>query len=74
MTGRRVSVSSAGIASAAPATTALRWIKQLEASGVIRREADPQDRRRIYLRLSEEGLRKMGMLLHEARSLLSHRV
>lgn len=71
LTGRRVSVSSAGLASSVPATTALRWIKQLEDSAFIRREADADDRRRVYLRLSEEGLRKMGMLLHEARGLLS---
>ncbi|MEY4270239.1 MAG: hypothetical protein RLZZ58_1455, partial [Pseudomonadota bacterium] len=50
---RTVSVSSLCIASAVPATTALRWIKSLTDAGVFVREADPHDGRRIFIALSE---------------------
>jgi hypothetical protein len=52
--GRQVCVSSACIASGAPATTGLRWIAELEQQGTIFRERDARDRRRAYLRLSGE--------------------
>jgi hypothetical protein len=50
---RSVSVSSLCIASAVPATTALRWIKSLTDAGIFVREADPHDGRRIFITLSE---------------------
>lgn len=53
MTGRRVSISSAAIASAVPPTTALRWIKLLVDLGLIIRVPDPHDRRRIDLVLTD---------------------
>ncbi len=53
---RQVSVSSSCIASAAPATTALRYIKKLEDYEIITTAADPYDRRRRYLKLSSTGL------------------
>jgi hypothetical protein len=52
---RTVSVSSLCIASAVPATTALRWIKSLTDAGVFVREADPHDGRRIFIALSEKA-------------------
>jgi DNA-binding MarR family transcriptional regulator len=52
----RVSVSNLCEAAAVPATTALRWIKQLEDGGLIDRRADPTDGRRQFLMLSEMGL------------------
>lgn len=50
---RPVSISSACIAAEVPSTTALRWIVHLEEQEVIYREADPKDRRRWHLHLSE---------------------
>ncbi len=50
--GRRVPVSSACIASAAPATTALRHIAQIEERGLIFRTPDAHDRRKSMLSLS----------------------
>lgn len=47
-----VSISSACIAADVPATTALRWISVLEASQLIYKEPDPDDRRRTYLRIA----------------------
>lgn len=52
---RRVSVTSACIGSAVPSTTALRWISILERHGLLSREADPGDARRVYVRLSPRG-------------------
>jgi len=61
--GRRVAVSSLCIAAAVPATTALRWIKQLTDRGLFVRQADPQDGRRIYIELSEAAANAMGNYL-----------
>ncbi len=49
---RLVAISSACIASGAPATTALRAIKILEGVGYVRRSQDRFDGRRVYLRLA----------------------
>lgn len=61
--GHRVAVSSLCIAAAVPATTALRWIKQLTDRGLFVRKADPQDGRRIYIELSEDAARAMANYL-----------
>lgn len=61
--GHRVAVSSLCIAAAVPATTALRWIKQLTDRGLFVRQADPQDGRRIYIELSEGAAKAMGNYL-----------
>lgn len=50
---RSVAVSSLCIAAAVPATTALRWIKQLTESGLLRRVADPDDGRRVFIELTD---------------------
>jgi hypothetical protein len=51
----RVSVSSLCIAAAVPGTTALRWIGTMIDAGLFQRQADPFDRRRAYLSLSERA-------------------
>ncbi|MET0372508.1 MAG: winged helix DNA-binding protein [Sphingobium sp.] len=51
----RVSVSSLCIASAVPPTTALRWIKTLTDRGLLVRQADPHDGRRIFIALSDRA-------------------
>jgi hypothetical protein len=56
---RRVSVTSACIGSAVPSTTALRWITILEKQGLLAREADPGDARRVYVKLSTRGYSAM---------------
>jgi len=50
----RVSVSSLCIASAVPPTTALRWIRTLTDKGIVQRQADPQDGRRVFIALADE--------------------
>lgn len=56
---RSVSVTSACIGSAVPSTTALRWITILEKQGLLVREADPGDARRVYVKLSARGYAAM---------------
>ncbi|MBW4330119.1 winged helix DNA-binding protein [Stakelama sp. CBK3Z-3] len=55
----QVSVSSLCIAAAVPPTTALRWITNLTEAGLLRREADPLDRRRVFIALTPKASRAM---------------
>ncbi|MEP0392514.1 winged helix DNA-binding protein [Erythrobacter sp.] len=54
-----VSVSSACIGSAAPPTTGLRWLGVLSENELILRQHDPEDQRRVLVRLTEKGLTAM---------------
>jgi DNA-binding MarR family transcriptional regulator len=56
---RRVSVSSLCIASGVAATTALRWMSALQKDGLIARENDPLDGRRVFVKLSAKGQRSI---------------
>jgi hypothetical protein len=56
---KQISVSSLCIASAAPMTTALRWIGIMESQSLIVRQGDPTDLRRIYLELTPNTLEKL---------------
>ena len=53
--GKSVSVSSACIGSAAPATTGLRWLGVLADEGLVVRENDAGDHRRVLVRLTLKG-------------------
>lgn len=50
----RVPVSSLCIASAVPATTALRWIRTMTDRGMLLRREDPHDARRVFIELAAE--------------------
>lgn len=56
---KRLPVTSACIGAAVPATTALRWLTVLEDKGLILRENDTADARRVFVRLSTDGYEKM---------------
>ncbi|MEO0464301.1 MAG: MarR family transcriptional regulator [Pseudomonadota bacterium] len=56
----RVSVTSLCIAACVPATTALRWLKQMVETGVFVRVADPEDGRRAFIELSESSQQAMA--------------
>ncbi|MBF9150198.1 MarR family transcriptional regulator [Novosphingobium jiangmenense] len=56
---KRLPVTSACIGAAVPATTALRWLTVLEEKGLIVRENDLSDARRVFVRLSSDGYEKM---------------
>lgn len=57
--GKPVSVSSACIGSAAPPTTGLRWLGVLADQGLVDRQHDPQDQRRVLVRLTEKAIAAM---------------
>lgn len=59
---RRVSVSSLCIASAGPATTALRRMDTLSAAGLITRIASEGDRRRVYVELTDDAFLRFQAL------------
>ncbi|MEO1731548.1 MAG: winged helix DNA-binding protein [Pseudomonadota bacterium] len=54
-----VSVSSACIGSAAPPTTGLRWLGVLAEQGLVEREHDARDQRRVLVRLTDKALEAM---------------
>ena len=57
---RDVSVTSACLASFVAPTTARRHIDTLEAAGLIEREPDRFDRRKVYLRLTQAAVDGLG--------------
>jgi len=59
-------VSSLCVGSNAAPTTAMRWIQRLEDVGMVTRSPDPEDHRRVLIRLSEETAEKLQALLAEA--------
>ena len=59
LAGRATYTTSAAVASGAPLTTALRQIATLVDRGLVAREADPVDRRRVLLCMTAEGSRRM---------------
>lgn len=61
--GKTISVSSLCIAAATPQTTALRWINHMVEKGMVLREDDERDRRRVYVRLAPETQTRLGQLL-----------
>jgi len=65
--GKPVSVTSLCIASGVPATTALRWIKQLIDCGLFERTEDVSDKRRAFIALSDKAANAMAGYFHEFR-------
>ena len=63
--GKQVSVTSACIGAACPATTGLRWLQLLENPALIERTADHIDRRRILVELTEQAKLKVEAALSE---------
>ncbi|QUT04777.1 MarR family transcriptional regulator [Sphingobium phenoxybenzoativorans] len=53
--GQAVSVTSACVAAAVPVTTAQRWLRELERQGLVERQHDDGDRRRVLVRISGAG-------------------
>ena len=61
----RVSVTSLCIASGVPPTTALRWISQMMAAGLLERIEDETDRRRAFIGLSDQAVSAMARYFAE---------
>ena len=60
---KETSVSSACIASGGPSTSALRYLQAMIELGLIERTEDPQDRRRVFVALTEKGYAAVKRLL-----------
>lgn len=54
LAGKTTSVSSLCLAAAVPGTTALRWIKSMTEAGMLEREADAHDGRRVLVRMAPQ--------------------
>lgn len=67
---RPVSVSSLCIASAVPATTALRWINTMMEAGLFNRRSDPHDSRRIFVELTPHASEAMRQYFGEEARLM----
>ena len=63
MREQRVTAGQLSNNSVVPATTALRWIKVLDAAGYVLRKADPLDARRVFILLTGKGLDAMYLFL-----------
>lgn len=61
----QVSVTSLCIASGVPATTALRWIRQMTDAGLFERVEDEVDRRRAFIALTERASDAMARYFAE---------
>lgn len=63
--GSHVSIKTACLAAAVPNTTAVRCLRQLEHHGIVFRQVDPEDRRRIIIRLTETSAKMMESLFSD---------
>ena len=66
--GKPVSVSSACIGSASPPTTGLRWLGVLADQGLVLREHDPEDQRRVLVRLTDKAMEAMDVYFSSSAS------
>ena len=65
---RRVSVTSLCIASGVPTTTALRWIAQMVDAKLFQRVRDDQDRRRVFIALTDTAAEGMARYFEAVQS------
>lgn len=68
---RPLAVGDACVGARVPQTTALRWIDQLERMGKIKRSADPADRRRTLVSLTDTQLSVMDRFFRSLGDVLS---
>lgn len=68
---RPVGVSSLCIAAAVPPTTALRWITLMTEQGILVRQPDPKDGRRVFMALGETASTAMEGYVGAARRVMA---
>jgi hypothetical protein len=66
--GKRISVTSACLASEVPPTTALRWISLLEDDGMVVRENDLSDKRRTFLQITDKAMNLISLYYNRLHS------
>ena len=60
LTQRRLPISRLADRAGVPMTTALRWINTLESEGLVERQPDRLDGRRVFITLSNKGVDAMA--------------
>lgn len=60
-----VSITALCIAAKVPSSTGLRWVDLLERRGLVKRQPDPFDRRKIYATLVPEAVKKIEETLDD---------
>jgi len=60
LSNERPAISEVCKGGAVPYTTALRWVGHLEDAGLLVRTPDPEDRRRVFVKLSAKGFASMS--------------
>ena len=63
--GQPISVTSACIGGACPATTGLRWLQVLESHHLVARRPDEADKRRIVVELTDGGRARVERAMFE---------
>ena len=63
--GVRVPTTSLVIAAGVPNATGLRWVRVLEAHGLLRRYDNPADRRFVLVEITDAGFARMRRLITE---------
>ncbi|NLR72564.1 winged helix-turn-helix transcriptional regulator [Novosphingobium sp. ERN07] len=58
--GRQISVTGLGLGANVPGATVLRWLSLFQEAGLIVREPDSLDRRRIWVRLTALGVDRVA--------------
>jgi DNA-binding MarR family transcriptional regulator len=61
----RFTIGRLADAAGASATTALRWLEYLESQGMIRRYANPTDRRSFFVGIADRGLQALDLYFSE---------
>ena len=64
--GRETPVMNLCLSSQVPETTTLRWVKTLEHAGIVIRQKDEHDQRRVLVRLSPDAAKALATYLDEA--------
>jgi hypothetical protein len=63
--GRETPVMNLCLSSQVPETTTLRWVKTLEHAGIVIRQKDEHDQRRVLVRLSPSAAKSLATYLDE---------
>jgi DNA-binding MarR family transcriptional regulator len=69
LAGQRSTVTQAVLGSNVPEATALRYLRQLFELGLCEKTADLTDRRRLFVNLTDAGVRAMDNYFTQMRSL-----
>ncbi|MBB4612456.1 winged helix DNA-binding protein [Novosphingobium taihuense] len=68
---RQISVTGLGLGANIPGATVLRWLAIFHEAGLIVREPDPSDRRRVWVRLTQSGAERIAMAISPGNAISS---